>query len=721
LHKLQQRPSTTTNSSMIQNQDEQNQDGLFPEREVAGLLQHPLPNRPPAIKSPLNSNIPDLFMADSETTPESQTKDSLKRFAENLHVAVRSSHKKRPRASDFDDIGPSSKRTFSSEDRLIIDISEDDSMYGDDEDSHMDIFHGIAHIPRNDQTPSSDANNLSASDCSLNKSEQMFSQSLKFQSYQGRSRGSKDTEDLRQKDLQIIAMRKKIAELELRKRARLAASRTNSPGTPHADPSAPHREESQPLILLSHDFSASIEPSDADVFATDQFQQATSTTKLSSDTNLIESPLYQSDEAESQSDSSNLGQFSKVDQVPLDGKVNEEVGSDERVGNLNILVVEQPAQQLEEFRVQGAFQPPQPLSSSSEDKNVTTSPSVDKVTDEEFIIIEPSGLEVPKTPDAVESDQRDVSVIESETHSNSTSMESSELSHENEFSSSNEEKGLNPDSDSAMDESLDSIQSMSLGSPTYEASAALEPNLPRSSLTFSLNGVTIDEDNTTEPCREQDLSLSQGLEHSLGPASGTGVINSESDSNIPSDSSAASDLYEPPEPLDLLANEPHQLIPPFTSAPLLLSQSSDIVGFEDNHKVPTSLKVSDRGLTDVTQEFTDGDKFQFNVLEVSQSSVNLSINLQTYGDGLQNVRHVASPESTYSPYISPLKLFKAYRFDPNFQSDTIDGYRSLTYSHNIDLWKPLCPFEASGGVCNDHSCERQHWRDMELSGALSKF
>jgi len=72
-------------------------------------------------------------------------------------------------------------------------------------------------------------------------------------------------------------------------------------------------------------------------------------------------------------------------------------------------------------------------------------------------------------------------------------------------------------------------------------------------------------------------------------------------------------------------------------------------------------------------------------------------------------------ESTYTPYTSPLKLFKAYRFHPNFLENTIGGYRSLTYSHNVDPRNPLCPFEASGGVCNDHSCRYQHWRDMDLS------
>jgi hypothetical protein len=71
----------------------------------------------------------------------------------------------------------------------------------------------------------------------------------------------------------------------------------------------------------------------------------------------------------------------------------------------------------------------------------------------------------------------------------------------------------------------------------------------------------------------------------------------------------------------------------------------------------------------------------------------------------------------FSPYVSPLKNFNAYRYHPDYTSEVTDGYRSLTYSHNIDAMKYLCPYESAGGVCNDKSCEFQHFRDMTLSGA----
>ncbi|KAK2748894.1 hypothetical protein FQN57_007177 [Myotisia sp. PD_48] len=69
----------------------------------------------------------------------------------------------------------------------------------------------------------------------------------------------------------------------------------------------------------------------------------------------------------------------------------------------------------------------------------------------------------------------------------------------------------------------------------------------------------------------------------------------------------------------------------------------------------------------------------------------------------------------FSPYKSPLNLFKAYRYHPNYTDNIDGGFRSLTYSHNIDPHKPLCDFEMSGGTCNDRSCHYQHFRDMDLS------
>jgi hypothetical protein len=61
-------------------------------------------------------------------------------------------------------------------------------------------------------------------------------------------------------------------------------------------------------------------------------------------------------------------------------------------------------------------------------------------------------------------------------------------------------------------------------------------------------------------------------------------------------------------------------------------------------------------------------------------------------------------------------MFKSYRYHPNFANDVEGGFLSLTYSHQIDPEKPLCPYEAVGGTCNDPQCVGQHFKDMGISG-----
>ncbi|KAJ8104725.1 hypothetical protein OPT61_g10605 [Boeremia exigua] len=70
----------------------------------------------------------------------------------------------------------------------------------------------------------------------------------------------------------------------------------------------------------------------------------------------------------------------------------------------------------------------------------------------------------------------------------------------------------------------------------------------------------------------------------------------------------------------------------------------------------------------------------------------------------------------FTPYESPLRMFKSYRYHPNFSQDVDGGFLSMTYSHQIDSDKPLCPFESAGGSCNDPECPNQHFRGMSITG-----
>lgn len=70
----------------------------------------------------------------------------------------------------------------------------------------------------------------------------------------------------------------------------------------------------------------------------------------------------------------------------------------------------------------------------------------------------------------------------------------------------------------------------------------------------------------------------------------------------------------------------------------------------------------------------------------------------------------------FVPYETPLRMFKSYRYHPQFPQEVAGGYSSMTYSHQIDPEKPLCPTEQVGGTCNDPQCDGQHFRSMKLSG-----
>lgn len=76
------------------------------------------------------------------------------------------------------------------------------------------------------------------------------------------------------------------------------------------------------------------------------------------------------------------------------------------------------------------------------------------------------------------------------------------------------------------------------------------------------------------------------------------------------------------------------------------------------------------------------------------------------------------PSPHYVPYRTPLSAFKTYRFHSDFHDTVKTGYRSLTYSNNIDPSRPLCPTELSGEACNDPRCEEQHFSQLGLPGML---
>jgi len=169
--------------------------------------QHPLPERPPE-RECASARLPGLFMTGSNQIPAPGPHATP---TQNLPLdptpQPRAAQRKRPRASDFDEINDFSRRGFSHgagsaapEDRLVIDIS-DDEFYGENEDDAMDTEESQ---PLGTISSSTD-----------------FPTSL--------TPRNNDQEHLRQKDIEIQEMHRKIAELEQRKKAKLVSNHSQSP------------------------------------------------------------------------------------------------------------------------------------------------------------------------------------------------------------------------------------------------------------------------------------------------------------------------------------------------------------------------------------------------------------------------------------------------------------------------------------------------------------
>lgn len=77
----------------------------------------------------------------------------------------------------------------------------------------------------------------------------------------------------------------------------------------------------------------------------------------------------------------------------------------------------------------------------------------------------------------------------------------------------------------------------------------------------------------------------------------------------------------------------------------------------------------------------------------------------------------SASQTSFVPYETPLRYFRAYRFHPKFQESVPGGLRSLTYSNKIDVKKELCPDELAGSACpRGNECDYQHFESIQAPG-----
>ncbi|OJJ72549.1 hypothetical protein ASPBRDRAFT_54372 [Aspergillus brasiliensis CBS 101740] len=656
-------------------------------------IQHPLPERPPDPEPNAPARIPGLFMTEQEpdTVPNPVT---ATQGAPNAVSQTRVNQRKRPRASDFDEPVPIPKKTFNNggnqiypdTQRLIIDISDDDEFYGDDEHDNMDVdtpagkdvqdVEGLlrTYTPSVDILPQRPAT----------ASSQGFSASATPQSL--RNNDQEHQEHLRRKDLEIKAMHKRIAELEERKKAKLAASRTQSPRPSDvSEPSPPTNK------LLSDDVSkASKLPAEAE--QGDKFLANLDHSQVES----IKAKLLRKQEIEAGIPA--LDAEIHKSEAKLAGVKDEETrllseitkgreGRRQLLDELNNLKMELNGLTFDD--VEAAIRRAQ----DKDDKEARERARQQRSSGNESMTPElmHAGLPVEKEPENKESPRQSVvseevpepqsgngsSIVPDDKVMDDVGESSGELS-----SSDSTGSAMDESSDSSSDESLDE-EELPAHTPVPEANA---PGEPGESAEDEQPEPTEAEADFHHDLPERPRTLDAELQ--AEPAADERVTE---DQGQASRESSVSDAYEPPEPEETASPADSSYSPPFSPA------SPDPVD---------ALEVS---MADETRQADEPLTRKVQELDTQQPSAYAQVGI------LDNPRVPEQAEHKFSPYVSPLKNFKAYRYHPNFTENVSGGYRSLTYSHNIDPMRYLCPFESSGGVCNDRSCEFQHFRDMTLS------
>ena len=253
--------------SLVPEKEVQNSVQEAPQAHASSTVQHPLPERPPIPESAPLDQIPGLFM--TENVPEG-INPHLTPIQESIPESTphpRSSQRKRPRASDFDEPIPLPKRAFSNgtshepPERLVIDIS-DDEFYGDEDDANAHAETTFADAPGALTAEALVPVYPSLADGLPHRPATSQSQGLSTSSTPNILKNG-EQEDLRKKDLEIQAMHRRIAELEQRKKAKLA-SRTQSPRASDLSPPELVNMPEMSTSSLDKDVDEILGPMDAD-------------------------------------------------------------------------------------------------------------------------------------------------------------------------------------------------------------------------------------------------------------------------------------------------------------------------------------------------------------------------------------------------------------------------------------------------------------------------
>lgn len=255
------------------------------------------------------------------------------------------------------------------------------------------------------------------------------------------------------------------------------------------------------------------------------------------------------------------------------------------------------------------------------------------------------------------------------------------------------------------DDSAEGGSAMSLDDSLLDDDAGVPLTIPNS---VAFSG-TSDHQDPIETDKDQQ-SPPEWTRAQIDVHGSTENAEHDADASESLDEANEDDFYEPPDTVDDDAAhfEPAET-PPFSPAP----PEDSTLDPEPPIVLDEGTEVPSKDASSTERQGTDSHNIAL-PKQVRQPSYSKNSPMQ-----LPMFSKQVKPQiSHFTPYESPLRQFSAYRFHPDYTSNVAGGYRSTTYSHNIDPTKPVCIYEGSGGICNDPTCDSQHFRQMDLSGAL---
>ncbi|CAG8972339.1 hypothetical protein HYALB_00005007 [Hymenoscyphus albidus] len=657
----------------------------------------------PTPKAPV---IPGLFLSSSISSPAPTVANSSKMTTTGQ---IPSNHRKRPVASDFEQpIPPMStfKRPFGhsrNDQLLVIDVSEDE-IDSDEEDVEMDL-----ESQADQDSPSQPLRKLSEnrSGTGMSLPGLVDSSRKPFSSPPNSAtntppvsqNGTKFTigrpEVLQRKESEIEQLKKKIAEAEARKKARQTPTGGQTPreantqsgdtkgasGIANLASKVEASMKMQQLIRVVDDKVNSdqqrlVETHVAEAASVAEFKKKEEESKrlrlqkIASDLPLVDAQVQQSQ--------SKLEQLrAEMTRLELEVQKNLEAKRQmademERLGRETehqLQAQREKLQDLTEEEIAVNTAPSQPSNTGNSSVNLEATTNEDQPQE--------AAQEVAQSSDEMMTDAPEEPNVSTSSRTSNDPQESQEKveTETTDVDSSSAQQASDPKQQVSADQALEAALQEAVR-------AEADSHAQAYSDTEMKNSFAPDPDQLAP-----ESSPNQAEKETCSPEYTPALEGTTTE-----DLDGESDIYEPPEATPPVDTPPPVESPPFSPAPPEVIRPAD---------VDEPMQVSDASEDQDVQDLALRDTPLRAVVPPS----------------LSNVEDKPEQTQIFTPYESPLKYFRAFRFHPNYKQEVAGGLRSLTFSNKIDPLKEFCRFELAGGVCNDHTCEFQHFREIGLPGA----